>query len=58
MNDHQRIQNLLREGRINGGDLDARGPFTLRGRDFKGLLGRGEARLGVEHNHGDLTLEA
>lgn len=46
------------EGRIKGGDLDARGPFTLRGRDFKGLLGRGEARLWVEHNHGDLTLEA
>ncbi|RIH82054.1 hypothetical protein Mterra_02822 [Calidithermus terrae] len=46
------------EGRIRGGDLDPRGPFTLRGRDFKGQLGRGEARLWIEHNQGDLTLEA
>jgi hypothetical protein len=46
------------EGRVNGGDLEARGPFTLRGRDFKGLLGRGEAHLWIEHSMGDLSLEA
>lgn len=46
------------EGRIRGGDLDPRGPFTLRGRDFKGLLGRGEAHLWIEHSTGDLRLEA
>lgn len=45
------------DGVLGNRALDPRGHFQQKGRGFKGVVGRGAAKLSIQMGNGDLTLE-